>query len=378
MKNNFKIHRIVLKVILWLVVISAVGFLVFIGLQISGKNRLYKKSANKRPDLNVASITWEEEETVETGNGESTEQTSTPVPILQTEDEGDNWEEGDLRYKGVHYRYNDEMLTFLFMGIDKKNGAVKEAKNGIDGGQSDALFLMALNPKTKEATLININRDTMADIDVYSESGTFLSTTKAQITLQHGYGDGKEISCERSVAAVSKLFYNLPIHGYCAINLAAVPKINDAVGGVDLVALEDIKRGSKTVFTKGQQVHLKGEMATLYVQNRDEDFEGAKRRAERQKQYVVAYADSAKRAIKKDVTVMVSLFKTISKYMVTDITVDEVSYFSTQVNDYKFDGNRMYSLQGETIMGEEYEEFYADEKALFELILNVFYDVIED
>ena len=38
----------------------------------------------------------------------------------------------------------------------------------------------------------------------------------------------------------------------------------------------------------------------------------------------------------------------------------------------------MYSLQGETIMGEEYEEFYADEKALFELILNVFYDVIED
>ena len=325
MKNNFKIHRIVLKVILWLVVISAVGFLVFIGLQISGKNRLYKKSANKRPDLNVASITWEEEETVETGNGESTEQTSTPVPILQTEDEGDNWEEGDLRYKGVHYRYNDEMLTFLFMGIDKKNGAVKEAKNGIDGGQSDALFLMALNPKTKEATLININRDTMADIDVYSESGTFLSTTKAQITLQHGYGDGKEISCERSVAAVSKLFYNLPIHGYCAINLAAVPKINDAVGGVDLVALEDIKRGSKTVFTKGQQVHLKGEMATLYVQNRDEDFEGAKRRAERQKQYVVAYADSAKRAIKKDVTVMVSLFKTISKYMVTDITGDEVS-----------------------------------------------------
>ena len=75
---------------------------------------------------------------------------------------------------------------------------------------------------------------------------------------------------------------------------------------------------------------------------------------------------------------MVSLFKTIGKYMVTDITVDEVSYFSTQVADYKFDSNRMYSLKGETIMGEEHEEFYADDKALFELILKVFYDVIED
>jgi len=376
MKNNFKIHRIVLKVLLWLVIISAVGFLVFVGLQISGKNRLYKKSANKRPDLSVASVTWEEDETTEEGEG--SEQTSASVPVLQTEDEGDNWEEGDLRYKGVHYRYNDEMLTFLFMGIDKKKGTVKEAKNGIDGGQSDAMFLMALNPKTKEATLININRDTMTDIDVYTETGVFLATMKRQITLQHGYGDGKEISCERSVSAVSKLFYNLPIHGYCAINLEAVPKINDAVGGVDVVALEDVKEGSKTIFKEGQKVHLSGKFATLYVQSRDDSFGSAGRRAERQKQYVVAYADAARAAMKKNVTVLVDLFKTISKYMVTDITVDEVSYFSTQVADYKFDGSRMYSLQGETKMGEEHEEFYADEKALFELILKVYYDVIDD
>jgi len=376
MKNNFKIHRIVLKVLLWLVIISAVGFLVFVGLQISGKNRLYKKSANKRPDLSVASVTWEEDETTEEGEG--SEQTSASVPVLQTEDEGDNWEEGDLRYKGVHYRYNDEMLTFLFMGIDKKKGTVKEAKNGIDGGQSDAMFLMALNPKTKEATLININRDTMTDIDVYTETGVFLATMKRQITLQHGYGDGKEISCERSVSAVSKLFYNLPIHGYCAINLEAVPKINDAVGGVDVVALEDIKEGSKTIFKEGQKVHLSGKFATLYVQSRDDSFRNAGSRAERQKQSVVAYADAARAAMKKNVTVLVDLFKTISKYMVTDITVDEVSYFSTQVADYKFDGSRMYSLQGETKMGEEHEEFYADEKALFELILKVYYDVIDD
>ena len=376
MKNNFKIHRIVLKVLLWLVIISAVGFLVFVGLQVSGKNRLYKKSANKRPDLNVASITWEDEEIVE--EGEDGVQASTTVPILQVEEESDNWEEGDLRYKGVHYRYNDEMLTFLFMGVDKKK-TVKEAKNGMDGGQSDALFLMALNPKTKEATVININRDTMADIDVYSKNGTYLETVKSQITLQHGYGDGKEISCERTVAAVSRFFYNLPIHGYCAINLDAVPKINDAVGGVDLVALEDIKSDNKTIFKEGQQIHLAGNFATIYVQARDCDsFGSAGRRAERQKQYVVAYADAARKAIKKDVTVMVSLFKTVSKYMVTDITVDEVSYFSTQVDDYQFDGSRMYSLQGETKMGEDYEEFYADEKAMFELILKVFYEVVED
>jgi hypothetical protein len=29
-------------------------------------------------------------------------------------------------------------------------------------------------------------------------------------------------------------------------------------------------------------------------------------------------------------------------------------------------------------MGEKFEEFYVDEKAMYEMILKVFYDVIED
>ena len=103
MKNNFKIHRVVLKILLWIVVICFVGFLIFVGLQISGKNRLYKKSANKTPDLHVAEIDWGEESS-ESGNEESGEAT-TSQPILVTQEDTDNWEEGDIRFKGVHYRY---------------------------------------------------------------------------------------------------------------------------------------------------------------------------------------------------------------------------------------------------------------------------------
>ncbi len=372
MKNNFTIHRSLLKFLLALIIIAVIGVCVFVGLQISGKNRLYNKSDSKRPDLASVAVTWEESTEQEEGG----EIVSTP--ILVTEEDSDNWEEGDVRYKGVHYRYNSEMLTFLFMGIDK-DGTVKEAKNGIDGGQSDAMFLLALNPKTKNATLISINRDTIADIDVYDKNGNFLKTIKGQLTLQHGYGDGKSISCERSVASVSRMMYNLPIHGYCAINYGAIPKINDAVGGVDLVSLEDITSGGKTIFKEGQNIHLKGNQAVLYLRSRDCDsFESAGRRTERQKQYLAAYADKAVQSIKKDVTVMVSLYNTISKYMVTDITVDEVSYFSTQIGEYRFGETNIVSLKGETVMGEKFEEFYLDEQALYELILDVFYDTIED
>ena len=371
MKNSFKIRRGVLKFLMWLIIICVILFLVFLGLRISGKNRLYSKSENKKPDLDVVSAEWATEPIEE---GESTAK----VPLIQIDEDNDNWEEGDVRYKGVHYRYNDEMLTFLFLGIDKK-GTVAEAKDAIDGGQSDAIFLAALNPKTMEATLIGVNRDTMTDIEIYAADGTYVGTTNAQLTLQHGYGDGKELSCERSVAAVSKLFYNLPIHGYCAINLGAIPLINDAVGGVDVVALEDIKSGNKLIFKEGQKVHLKGEQAVTYLRNRDcESFGSAGRRTERQKQYLQAYADTAKKAVKKDVTLLVTLYNTIKKYMVTDVTIDEVSYFSTQIADYKFDKEHVYSVPGETKMGEKFEEFYVDEQGLYELILKVYYEVIED
>lgn len=374
MKNKFTIHRTVLKILLGLVIVSAICFIGFVALQVSGKNRLYKRSENKKPDLASVEISWDDEEDTEESVSASSKQ-----PILIVEEDSDNWEEGDIRYKGVHYRYNDQVLTFLVMGIDKKGTATKASKKWDEGGQSDAMFLLVLNPKKKEASLIAINRNTMTDIDIYSSSGLFLMTAKGQITLQHAYGDGKEISCERSLAVVSKLFYNLPIHGYCAINLDAIPKINDAVGGVDLVALEDIKTGDKVVIKEGKQVHLNGKLATLYVQKREVDsFNSASRRLERQKQYLSAYADQAKAAVKKDITVLVSLYNTISKYMVTDITVDEVSYFSTQIGDYQFDSSRIYSMAGETVMGTKFEEFYVDEKALYELILKVFYDVIED
>ena len=374
MKSKFTIHRSILKVLLVLVIIGIVGVLTFVILVASGKSRLYRKSENKRPDLASAAESFEAEEDVTSPVEE--EHKGMRVP---PEQQFTNWQEGDVRYKGVHYRYNEDVLTFLFLGIDQE-GKVKEAKTGWAGGQSDAIFLLVLDPNTYQASLINVNRDTITDIDMYAPDGTFLKRAPSQITLQHAYGDGKELSCERTVTTVSRMFYDLPIHGYCAINYDAVPKINDAVGGVDLVALETIKKGKNVVFQEGKKVHLKGEQALLYLRSRDCDsFGSASRRAERQKQYLTTYADAAKKAVKKDATVFVTLFNTIRKYMVTDVTVDEVAYFSTQINDYKFDSTRVYSLEGEITIGDdEYEEFHYDEKALYELMLKVFYNVIDD
>lgn len=351
-----RIRRLLITVLLAIIVLiflAAVGFLL---LQISGKNSLYSKADDKKMVSTLAGMA--------VSMGGST----------QNDGESD-WQEGDIRYEGVHYRYNQDILTFLFLGIDKMS-EIRAVKDGYDGGQSDAIFLLVLNPHQKNATVIGIPRDTMTEIEVYDGAGVYVGTTTAQITLQHGYGDGAQLSCERSVQAVSRLFYGLPIHGYCAINMGAIPLLNDAVGGIDLQCLETLDF-SDFHAKEGEQLHLKGMDAYYYLHNRDTDsFNSAGRRLQRQKQYLTAYASAVLETIKTDLTFPVTLYNTLSKYMVTDISIDELGYMVPQMAGYTFSGEDMHILQGETVEGEKFEEFHVNETALYELILNVFYEKV--
>ena len=98
----------------------------------------------------------------------------------------------------------------------------------------------------------------------------------------------------------------------------------------------------------------------------------------RQKQYLNAFIGAAKQAAKKDISVAVDLYRAILPQMVTNVTVDEVAYLAPMLVDYRFDENGFYMIDGETVMGEQFEEFYADEQALYELILEVFYEEVKN
>lgn len=338
-----------------LLLAALLAAIVFWRMGVAGKESLYSQADSGQIILSMS-------ERSETGGGMEEEET--------------DWQEGDLRYKGIHYRYNKDMLIFLFLGIDKME-EVSPAKNGIDGGQSDAIFLLAMNPHNKELCVIGVPRDTMAQLDIYNKEGEYEGNGEGQITLQHGYGDGAEISCERSRKAVSRLFYNLPIHGYCSIHMGAIPLLNDAIGGIWVEALESIEYRDFHV-KEGESVHLEGMAAYHYLHYRDvTSFNSAGKRLERQKQYLTAYAAAARQAMKADFTLPVELYQTLSRYMVTDISIDEASYLAMQMAGYHFDGGNLYTLEGETVRGEKFEEFYLDETALYELILKVFYEEVQ-
>lgn len=302
---------------------------------------------------------------------------STKEQEMVTEEERSRWQAGWVKYQNTIYAYNEDIMTFLFMGIDK-NSDVKEVNEGTDGGQADALFLAVMNPHDHTIKIIGINRNTMTDVDIYNEEGAYVTTEKAQIAVQHGFGNGMEKSCEYQRRAVEKLFYNLPIHGYAAINMSAITTINDAVGGVDVKVLEDLTKADK-LLVKDAQVHLMGQSAFWYVKYRDtSEFGSADMRLARQKQYLNAFVGAAKQAAKKDITVAVELYQAISAQMVTDITLNEAAYLAPILVDYSFDEEGFYMLEGQTVMGDKFEEFYVDEDALYEMILDVFYEEVKD
>lgn len=294
-----------------------------------------------------------------------------------TEEEQSKWQEGWIKYQDTIYAYKEDILTFLIMGIDK-NSDVKEEAEGTSGGQADALFLAVMDPGEKTIKVIGINRNTMTDIDVYNEEGAYLTTVSAQIAVQHGFGNGMEESCERQLKAVRKLFYNLPIHGYAAINMSAIPTINDAVGGVQVTVLEDLTQRDQSL-VEGESVHLEGESAFWYVKYRDTNvFGSADKRLERQKQYLNEFIGAAKSAMKKNPAAAVNLYQAVSGQMVTNVSIDEVAYLAPLLAEYKFQSDSFYMPEGETIMGDQFEEFYVDEDALYEMILDVFYEEVKD
>ena len=82
-------------------------------------------------------------------------------------------------------------------------------------------------------------------------------------------------------------------------------------------------------------------------------------------------------ATKKDITMPITLYNKVKRYTVTDISIDEMSYLASELISYKFSGHQIYTMNGETITGDVYEEFYPDMEALKEQMINIFYEKVD-
>ena len=60
--------------------------------------------------------------------------------------------------------------------------------------------------------------------------------------------------------------------------------------------------------------------------------------------------------------------------MVTSLTMQEITYLADTLLGYDFSMENIISIPGESKMGEKHEEFYIDDAALKQIVIDVFYD----
>ena len=279
-------------------------------------------------------------------------------------------------YNGAKYKYNEDNINILFMGVDRDMQDTGEKVIG-ENGQADVLIWAALDSKTGHLSLINISRDAMVDVNKYNVEDKYLGTDKMQLCLAYSYGDGKEKSCENTLQSVSRLMYGMPVNAYVAIDYSAIAPLNDAIGGVTVNVLEDLTQ-SDSALKAGKTVTLHGEQAQTYVRSRNtEVLDSNNQRMERQKQYIDAFLQQAISQTKKNLTLPVTLYNDVSDYMVTNISASEVTHLATLMIQNGVSGGDILTVPGEVTQGDVYAEFNPDDKELYKLILSVFYKEIK-
>ena len=280
-------------------------------------------------------------------------------------------------YQGKRYRYKEDVINFLCLGIDK-DIPMEEKRNTGSEGLADAVLLVSINVQSKDVKLLAIPRETVIPVKVFDRAGNFLKTENKQITLQYAYGRTAKDSCELTAEAVSNLLYKLPIQRYCAINFTALPVLNDAIGGVKLTALETVQWWNGS-FYEGQDLHLKGQMALDYVRQRDETIpESSMGRLERQKQYITGFIDQAKAAVKKDVTLPAELFQQLTDHMCTNITLEDLAYLAPELVNIRLNPENIGMVPGDVVPAGEHEEYHVHTEELKKLVIQSFYEEVPE
>lgn len=353
------------------IVIASILLLTVVTLAIlyhSGKSRLYAKAGRALPEAMVSSDTDLE--------------IAKDKAQLATVAWQDNW----IAYDGKIYEYNEDTINLLFLGIDQHGFLQKETDySNWESGQADAIFVLSLNPTDKTMKIVAIPRNSMVELNIYDANGMIANQIRNQICLQYGYAGGGKNGMEEMKRAVSEVLYDLPIHGVTVIAYDAISMLNDMIGGVDVVVLEDITQYDP-IMVQGENVHLMGEHAYLYVQYRDVTKVGSPTaRLQRQKQYLSAFVEQAKIRAKQNILIVTDMYRGLEDYMKTDITLDEAVYLATEVLDYSFDLNSIFLLAGKdcttSFISEDgtedfYDDYELDEENLKKTVIDVFYNEV--
>lgn len=276
-----------------------------------------------------------------------------------------------INYNEKKYTLNKNVVSILVMGIDRDN--VNQNLGMGKNGQADVIFVATIDTKTKKTCIIPISRETMVDVNYFTQNGEFSGSQKEQLCLAYAYGNTTEDSSKNVMTSVRRFLCGININSYVTLEMKGVEKLTDMVGGVEITCLENINTKNFN-HNKGEKVLLNGKKAGYYIAYRDDDIEAHTRRMQRQKQFLSALISKTGNTVLNDFSKLTKFYTTLSPYYKTNVSFAQITYLAQNCLVSNFGDRLEYKIiDGTLTQGEEWVEFNADPDSVLQTVIDVFY-----
>ncbi len=237
----------------------------------------------------------------------------------------------------------DEPLTFLIMGVDSETDGLN-ANAAFNG---DTLMMVTFNPKTLNATMFSIPRDTLVPI-------ACRSNTLNKINSSAAYGT-------ECVIDTVENFTGITVDYYVKINFKGVVDLVDAIGGITVDVEEpdidtydgqvceqnsDRQFGDELICMDSGIQHLDGEQALAYARNRKLYLTSDLARTQHQQQVVEAIANQL--LTLSSIEDFEKVFDTVDKNIVSNMQPEQIFSAYNVMKDIVFNsisGNGFVSIE---------------------------------
>lgn len=206
-----------------------------------------------------------------------------------------------------------EPFTVLLMGVDSTDEALDKNSTG----NGDALMLITFNPKTLNATILSIPRD----------SYVYLPNMGTENKITHAAWGGTN-----NMINTIERFTDIDINYYVKINFKGVVKLVDLLGGIKVnvpidFCEQDSNRnwGDSTICLDEGEQTLNGEQALALARHRKTLLTGDLQRGTNQQLVVQGMLNSAKNI--KSANQALSILDTLSNNMDTNFTTKQLLSF---------------------------------------------------
>lgn len=283
-----------------------------------------------------------------------------------------------LKLNGKKYRYSSDYETYLFIGTDESSAASDEEDRVAN--MADFLLLAVINRTERTIGFLQLNRDTIAEIDLVNPDGSSYASAEQQLCTAYWYGVDEEAGCENTVKAVSRLLGGLHIDGYYNLNMADIGTLNHAVGGVAVTIESDFSDVDPTL-KQGETITLDDEQAETFVRSRMKVDDGENlSRMKRQKQYMEAMMKKVTEESAKDAGFALNVYEALADVAVTNMSGGLISDLAVELNGAENAG--ILEIEGEARLGTrlgdgmEHMEYYPTKMGIANA-LEMLYNIVD-